>query len=169
MGDLVRSEPVGIVEQQHRLVRVGQICNVLLHTLAHFCLLDDGQWRWSIAFHYGRLFNRSLNFLFHRSRPLPQAIDADVSRYLVEPALPRRPASKTCSWRRPRGEHFNAVEVEHIELKQYPWFFLARIRNYPGCIRQKAVLPVPNEAAPVPIASPLRHLPLHSTAMHVAW
>jgi len=67
------------------------------------------------------------------------------------------------------GEHFNAVEVEHIELKQYPWFFLARIRIYPCCIRQKAVLPLPYEAAPVPIASPQRHLALHSAAMHVAW
>ena len=27
--------------------------------------------------------------------------------------------------------HFNAVEVEHIELTRYPWFFLARIRIYP--------------------------------------
>jgi hypothetical protein len=65
------------------------------------------------------------------------------------------------------GEHFNAVEVEHIELTQYPWFFLARIRLYPCCIRQKAVLPVPDEAAPVPIAYPQRRLPLHSTAMHL--
>ena len=25
------------------------------------------------------------------------------------------------------SEHFNAAEVEHIELTKYPWFFLARV------------------------------------------
>ncbi len=51
------------------------------------------------------------------------------------------------------SKHFNAVEVEHIELTQYPWFFLARVRVYPYRIQQGAVLPVPDEAFPVPIAS----------------
>ena len=47
--------------------------------------------------------------------------------------------------------HFNAAEVEHIELTQYPWFFLARVRVYPYRIQQDAVLPVIEEAAPVAI------------------
>jgi len=55
------------------------------------------------------------------------------------------------------SNHFNAAEVEHIELTQYPWFFLARVRVYPYRIQEGAVLPVPDEAAPMPIdAGPKR-------------
>ena len=36
--------------------------------------------------------------------------------------------------------HFNAVEVERIELTQYPWFFLARVRVYPYRIQHGATL-----------------------------
>jgi len=46
--------------------------------------------------------------------------------------------------------HFNAVEVEHIELTKYPWFFLARVRVYPYRIQQGAVMPVPD--APVEVS-----------------
>ena len=45
------------------------------------------------------------------------------------------------------SEHFNALEVEHIYLTQYPWFFLARIRIYSYRIQQSAALPVPDEAS----------------------
>jgi hypothetical protein len=37
---------------------------------------------------------------------------------------------------------FNAAEVEHIELKQYPWFFIAKVKVYPYQIQQSAPLPV---------------------------
>jgi hypothetical protein len=53
------------------------------------------------------------------------------------------------------NEHFNAVEVEHIELTQYPWFFLARVRIYPYRIQQGAVMCALYEALPEPMA--LRH------------
>jgi hypothetical protein len=50
---------------------------------------------------------------------------------------------------------FNAVEVERVELTQYPWFFLARVRVYPYRIQPGSDLPVMNEAAneggPVPM------------------
>jgi hypothetical protein len=46
--------------------------------------------------------------------------------------------------------HSNAVEVEHIELTQYPWFFLARVRVLPYCIQQGAPLPVLEEAVAIP-------------------
>ncbi|MGP8269869.1 MAG: hypothetical protein ACLQLH_07365 [Terracidiphilus sp.] len=36
------------------------------------------------------------------------------------------------------SERFSAVEVEHIELTQYPWFYLARVRVYPYRIQQDA-------------------------------
>jgi hypothetical protein len=35
----------------------------------------------------------------------------------------------------------NAVEVEQIELTQYPWFFLARVLVHPYRIQQDAALP----------------------------
>jgi hypothetical protein len=44
--------------------------------------------------------------------------------------------------------HFNAAEVEHIELKEYPWFFLAKIMVYPYQIQQSAVLSVSDEVLP---------------------
>jgi hypothetical protein len=49
--------------------------------------------------------------------------------------------------------HFNAVEVDHVELTQYPWFFLARIKILPYCIRQSAALLAPEEADAI---APLR-------------
>lgn len=48
--------------------------------------------------------------------------------------------------------HSNAVEVERIELTQYPWFFFARVIVHPYRIQQEAVLPEHDEAAPKAIA-----------------
>ncbi len=50
------------------------------------------------------------------------------------------------------SEHFNAVEVDHIELTQYPWFFLARVSVNPYRIQQCTVLPTQDEVAPVAAA-----------------
>lgn len=58
---------------------------------------------------------------------------------------------------------FNAVEVEHIELTQYPWFFLARVKVYPYRIQEDAVFPLPDEAEVMPIyARPRRLAPRSS-------
>ena len=46
---------------------------------------------------------------------------------------------------RQMSAHFNAVEVERIELTQYPWFYLAKVRIYPYRIQQDAILPVSDE------------------------
>jgi len=62
--------------------------------------------------------------------------------------------------------HFNAVEVEYIELTQYPWFFLARVRVYPYRIQQGAVLPVSDESLPAPILSRQSRLPAHAKALY---
>jgi len=43
----------------------------------------------------------------------------------------------------------NAVEVEQIELTQYPWFFLARVHVHPYRIQQGAALPAPDGSAPM--------------------
>jgi len=61
--------------------------------------------------------------------------------------------------------HFNAVEVEHIELTKYPWFFLARVRVYPYRIQQGAVLPVPDEAVEAPMTGRQRRLPPRSAEL----
>lgn len=42
-------------------------------------------------------------------------------------------------------EPVNALEVEHIGLTQYPWFFLARVGVRPYCIQREVHLPAPDE------------------------
>jgi len=64
------------------------------------------------------------------------------------------------------SDTLNAVEVEHIELTQYPWFFLARVSICPYRIQQGAVLPVPDEAISLPTAPRPRRLPVHSPELY---
>ncbi len=52
------------------------------------------------------------------------------------------------------GARFNAAEVEHIELKQYPWFFIAKVRVRPYQIQQSAALPVADQTVSLPMALP---------------
>jgi hypothetical protein len=61
------------------------------------------------------------------------------------------------------GTHFNAVEVGRIELTQYPWFFLARVRVYPYRIQQGTVLPVADQAPPAAVRP--RRLPSQSAEL----
>ncbi len=64
------------------------------------------------------------------------------------------------------NEHFNAVEVEHIELTQYPWFFLARVRVAPFRIQQDAVFPVSDKAEVFPVSPRQRRLPVHAEVLY---
>jgi hypothetical protein len=64
------------------------------------------------------------------------------------------------------SESFNAVEVKHIELTQYPWFFLARVSVCPYRIQRGAVVPVLDEAIPLPSAPRRRRLPVNSPELH---
>jgi len=64
------------------------------------------------------------------------------------------------------SEHFNAVEVEHIELTQYPWFFLARVRVVPFLIQQGAVFPVSDKAKVLPVIQRQRRLPVHAEVLY---
>lgn len=64
------------------------------------------------------------------------------------------------------SEIFNAVEVEYIELTQYPWFFLARVRVCPYRIQQDAFLPVSDESLPAPVVPRQRRLPPHADVMY---
>jgi hypothetical protein len=63
------------------------------------------------------------------------------------------------------SEHFNTVEVEHIELTQYPWFFLARVRINPYRIQQSAVVPVLNNAGSLPATPRRKRLPRQSAVL----
>ena len=49
---------------------------------------------------------------------------------------------------------FNAAEVEHIELKRYPWFFIAKVRVHPYQIQQSAVLLIGDKAVSLPMPFP---------------
>lgn len=49
------------------------------------------------------------------------------------------------------SSRFNAAEVEHIQLKEYPWFFIAKVRVYPHQIQQSAVLSVTDAALSLPV------------------
>jgi hypothetical protein len=62
--------------------------------------------------------------------------------------------------------HFNAVEVVHIELTQYPWFFLARVRVFPFRIQQSAVLPVSDKAEVFAVSHRQRRLPVHAEVLY---
>jgi hypothetical protein len=61
---------------------------------------------------------------------------------------------------------FNAVEVEYIELTQYPWFCLARVRVCSYRIQQGAALPVSDESLPAPVALQQRRLPLDANVLY---
>ena len=60
---------------------------------------------------------------------------------------------------------FNAAEVAHIELTEYPWFFLARVRVNPYSI-QRGELPVPVELLSSTIALRQRRLPLDADVLY---
>jgi hypothetical protein len=62
------------------------------------------------------------------------------------------------------GAHSNAVEVERIELTQYPWFFLARVSVNPYRIQPGEALPVSDEEA-MPTLGRKRRLPLQARAL----
>ena len=62
--------------------------------------------------------------------------------------------------------HFNAVEVEHIELTQYPWFFLARVRVLPYIIRQGAALPAADESEVLRVTASPGRLSAHKATLY---
>lgn len=64
------------------------------------------------------------------------------------------------------GEIFNAVEVEDIEMTQYPWFYLARVVINPCRVQHSASLPVPDHYEPIPIKARQRRLPVHANALY---
>ncbi len=55
------------------------------------------------------------------------------------------------------GSGSNAVEVERVELTQYPWFYLARVCVHPYRIQESAEL---SAAVPSPTIAPAQQAPL---------
>jgi hypothetical protein len=62
--------------------------------------------------------------------------------------------------------YFNAAEVGHIELTQYPWFFLARVRVDPFRIQQGAAIAMPEEARAIPSLHRQRRLPIDAEVLY---
>jgi hypothetical protein len=61
--------------------------------------------------------------------------------------------------------HINAAEVAQIELTEYPWFILARVRVYPYSIL-RGELPVPVELFSSSIAPRQRRLPRDADVLY---
>jgi len=105
--------------------------NLLLHTTAELPTglkltteeFDEG---WSFVRRVDarrlekRIHTRGWNFIRFAAGSLRSGI-GDTSQEAIASAL--KLALRRVS------NHSNAVEVEHIELTRYPWFFLARVRS----------------------------------------
>jgi hypothetical protein len=104
-----------------------------------------------------KLLNRGWNFIKIAGGSLRSGV-GDTSQEAIANAL-KLALRRTCA-------HSNAVEVEHIELTEYPWFFLARVRINPFRIQQGAVLPVSDETLPLPLIARQRRLPRQSAALY---
>jgi len=59
--------------------------------------------------------------------------------------------------RRVNRQH-NAVEIEHIGISQYPWFYLAKVRVYAYRIQEDAILPAEDALTLVPVRSPRKKM-----------
>lgn len=64
------------------------------------------------------------------------------------------------------SEYFNAVEVRHVHLAEYPWFAIARLRVCPYRIQQSPVQFVPDDALPLPATPRRRQLPANASWLY---
>ena len=146
--------------------------NLLLHTTAELPTglkltteeFDEG---WSFVRRVDarrlekRIHTRGWNFIRFAGGSLRSGI-GDTSQEAIASAL--KLALRRVS------NHSNAVEVEHIELTRYPWFFLARVRVYPYRIQESSAIEMPEGGVEAIAAdsSDLQteeHLPIMGSAM----
>ena len=146
--------------------------NLLLHTTAELPTglkltteeFDEG---WSFVRRVDarklekRIHTRGWNFIRFAAGSLRSGI-GDTSQEAIASAL--KLALRRVS------NHSNAVEVEHIELTRYPWFFLARVRVYPYRIQESSAIEMPEGGVEAIAAdsSDLQteeHLPIMGSAM----
>jgi hypothetical protein len=57
------------------------------------------------------------------------------------------------------GTHFNAVELDQIEVTRYPWFFLAKIRIFPCRIQEEARFAMPEAELNFPADAEAKGVP----------
>lgn len=55
---------------------------------------------------------------------------------------------------------FNAVNIDRIEITQYPWFFIAKVKLYPYQIQQSTVIQVVDQAMPLSMIAPMKLIPV---------
>jgi hypothetical protein len=103
-----------------------------------------------------RILNHGWNFIKIADGPLRSGV-GDTAQEAIACAL--KLALRRISL------HFNVAEVDHIQLTQYPWFFLARVRVLPYLIQQGTVLPISDDLAPPSVTLRQRWLDLESTAL----
>jgi hypothetical protein len=58
---------------------------------------------------------------------------------------------------------FNAANIDRIELKQYPWFFIAKVRVYPYQIQQDAVPQISGRPIPLRLTGLVEPIPAAGT------
>jgi hypothetical protein len=58
---------------------------------------------------------------------------------------------------------FNAANIDSIELTQYPWFFIAKVRVYPYQIQQDAVLQISGRPMPLRLTGLIEPIPAAGT------
>lgn len=51
---------------------------------------------------------------------------------------------------------FNAASIDSIEVIEYPWFVIAKVRVCPYQVQQNIVLRMPDKAMPFPITAPVK-------------
>ena len=64
------------------------------------------------------------------------------------------------------GQRFNAVEIEHIELTQYPWFYLARVGVRIYRIQPDAAMPAADISGDRRINRSTRRLPRQPSVLY---
>jgi hypothetical protein len=122
--------------------------NLLLHTTAELptglkLTTEEFEEGWSFIRRVDarklekRIHTRGWNFIRFAAGSLRSGI-GDTSQEAIACAL--KLALRRVS------NHSNAVEVEHIELTRYPWFFLARVRVYPYRIQESSAIEMPQSA-----------------------
>jgi len=62
------------------------------------------------------------------------------------------------------NKHTNVVEIKHVEMTQYPWFFLTKVGVFPYRIQQDAASPASYEGGTLPGARSRKHCSRPSAA-----
>lgn len=91
---------------------------------------------------------------------------AGVERSGVGPTAQHAIAAALTLALRRVSAHFNVVEIEQIQLTQYPWFFLARVITLPYRIQESASFSICDDVRPLPARTRQRSAALDTAEMH---